>query len=42
LPLGLLAEANYEETHYQIVPGDRLTFVSDGVIEATNPEGELL
>ena len=25
----------------EIVPGDRLTFVSDGVIEATNPEGEL-
>ena len=41
LPLGMLADASYGETHYQIAPGDRLTFVSDGVVEATNPQGEL-
>jgi serine phosphatase RsbU (regulator of sigma subunit) len=41
LPLGLLAEVSYAETHCQIAPGERLTFVSDGVIEATNPQGEL-
>ena len=41
LPLGLLAEAGYEETRYQIAPDDRLTFVSDGVLEATNAQGEL-
>jgi serine phosphatase RsbU (regulator of sigma subunit) len=41
LPLGILGEASYEETRYQIAPGDRLTFVSDGVVEATNPQGEL-
>jgi serine phosphatase RsbU (regulator of sigma subunit) len=41
LPLGMLAYASYRETHYQIAPGDRLTFVSDGVVEATNPQGEL-
>ncbi|MEY2394866.1 MAG: phosphoserine phosphatase RsbU/P [Acidobacteriaceae bacterium] len=41
LPLGLLAETSYEETRYQVAPGDRLTFVSDGVIEATNAKGEL-
>ena len=41
LPLGLLAEARYAETRCQIAPGDRLTFVSDGVIEATSPAGEL-
>jgi len=29
------------ETRYQIAPGDRLTFVSAGVVEATNPQGEL-
>ena len=41
LPLGMIAEASFAETRYQIDPGDRLTFVSDGVVEATNPEGEL-
>jgi len=41
LPLGLLEEVNYRETRYQIAPGDRLTFVSDGVLEATNAKGEL-
>jgi serine phosphatase RsbU (regulator of sigma subunit) len=41
LPLGMLAETSYVETRYQIAPGDRLTFVSDGVVEATNPQGEL-
>jgi sigma-B regulation protein RsbU (phosphoserine phosphatase) len=41
LPLGMLADTSYRETHYQIAPGDRLTFVSDGVVEATNPQGEL-
>jgi phosphoserine phosphatase RsbU/P len=41
LPLGMLAESIYAETRYRIAPGDRLTFVSDGVVEATNPQGEL-
>jgi hypothetical protein len=41
LPLGMLADTRYRETRYQIAPGDRLTFVSDGVVEATNPQGEL-
>ena len=41
LPLGMLGEASYAETRYQIAPDDRLTFVSDGVVEATNPQGEL-
>jgi phosphoserine phosphatase RsbU/P len=41
LPLGMISEASYEETRYQIAPGDRLMFVSDGVVEATNPQGEL-
>jgi len=41
LPLGLLAEVSYTETQCQIAPGDRLTFVSDGVVEATNAQGEL-
>jgi len=41
LPLGILAESRYAETRCQVAPGDRLTFVSDGVVEATNPQGEL-
>ncbi|HUX44988.1 MAG TPA: SpoIIE family protein phosphatase [Terracidiphilus sp.] len=42
LPLGLLAEATYDEKHFELAPGDRLTFVSDGVVEARNAKGELL
>ncbi len=41
LPLGFLAEGTYSETHSQLAPGDRLTFVSDGVVEATNEKREL-
>ncbi len=41
LPLGIAAEAYYEETHEKLAPGDRLTFVSDGVVEATNARREL-
>ena len=41
LPLGMVAEFAYAETHFQLAPNDRLTFVSDGVVEATNSRGEL-
>ncbi len=41
LPLGLLAGAEYEESHFQLHPGQPLTFLSDGVIEARNAAGEL-
>ena len=41
LPLGLLGDVSYAETHFRLAPGDRLTFVSDGVVEATSPQGEL-
>ncbi|HEY2859717.1 MAG TPA: SpoIIE family protein phosphatase [Terracidiphilus sp.] len=41
LPLGLLGATTYAEMHYQLAPNDRLTFVSDGVLEATNSQGEL-
>jgi Stage II sporulation protein E (SpoIIE) len=41
LPLGIEAEGSYVETTYQIEPGDRLTFVSDGVVEAANEKREL-
>jgi serine phosphatase RsbU (regulator of sigma subunit) len=42
LPLGLTEEADYEELSVQAPSGSRLTFISDGVVEATNPAGELL
>jgi hypothetical protein len=41
LPLGLLAECSYQEIRLQLDPGDQLTFVSDGVLEATNRHGDL-
>jgi len=41
LPLGTVAESDYSETHCHLASNDRLTFVSDGVVEATNSQGEL-
>jgi hypothetical protein len=43
LPLGLNAggAAEYEETNFKFELGDRLTLVSDGVVEARNSSGEL-
>ena len=40
LPLGI-AETEYAETTVRIAPGDRLTLLSDGVVEARNKKGEL-
>jgi phosphoserine phosphatase RsbU/P len=41
LPLGVTAGTVYAESHFVIGAGDRLTFVSDGVVEATTAKGEL-
>jgi sigma-B regulation protein RsbU (phosphoserine phosphatase) len=41
LPLGVIADAEYEQATFQLNRGDRLVFLSDGVVEATNAEGEL-
>jgi phosphoserine phosphatase RsbU/P len=41
LPLGIEANPGYTPTTFTLLPGDRLTFVSDGVIEARNHSGEL-
>jgi hypothetical protein len=41
LPLGVIADSQYEQTSYQLNHGDRLVFLSDGVVEAQNTEGEL-
>jgi hypothetical protein len=41
LPLGIAGPASYETTRFHLHPGSRLTFYSDGVIEAQNETGEL-
>jgi hypothetical protein len=41
LPLGILGGAEYETVQFHLAPGSRLTFYSDGVIEAQNAKGEL-
>ena len=41
LPLGVIADSEYEQTSFRLNRGDRLVFLSDGVVEATNTEGEL-
>ncbi|HEX4006993.1 MAG TPA: PP2C family protein-serine/threonine phosphatase [Acidobacteriaceae bacterium] len=41
LPLGVTTEPDYAEISFTLNPLDRLTFVSDGVVEARNPSGDL-
>jgi sigma-B regulation protein RsbU (phosphoserine phosphatase) len=41
LPLGIVSDAAYEITQFYLGPSSRLTFYSDGVIEARNPIGQL-
>jgi hypothetical protein len=41
LPLGIAMGVRYDETHFQLQPGQTLAFLSDGVIEARSPSGEL-
>ncbi len=41
LPLGIKADAQYETVRVQLAAGARLTFYSDGIVEAQNTEGEL-
>jgi serine phosphatase RsbU (regulator of sigma subunit) len=40
-PLGIVADAEYSETTLELAPGDSLTLMTDGVLEARNAEGEL-
>ena len=44
LPLGLKVEGDgaYGESRYELAPGEALTFLSDGVVEARDARGELL
>lgn len=41
LPLGVAAATHYEKTILNLDAGSRLTFYSDGVVEAQGPNGEL-
>jgi hypothetical protein len=42
LPLGIEANADWPELRIEMAPGDRLLWVSDGVVEARNGKGNLL
>jgi hypothetical protein len=41
LPLGVIPGIQYKEAEFELKVGDRLIFLSDGVVEASNPQGEL-
>jgi stage II sporulation SpoE-like protein len=41
LPLGISFEVEYAQTAIQLGRGDTLAFLSDGVVEARNPSGDL-
>jgi hypothetical protein len=41
LPLGLIPDLVYPETTLQLSPGDTITLLSDGVVEAQSASGEL-
>jgi hypothetical protein len=41
LPLGVLPNTSYAEIQLYLHPGDRLLLLSDGVVEARQPSGEL-
>jgi hypothetical protein len=42
LPLGVAADVEYDSGSLSLAPGEQLTFVSDGVVEAASRTGELL
>jgi len=41
LPLGLSSDATYDEIHFRLHESETLMFITDGVLEARNPQGEL-
>jgi serine phosphatase RsbU (regulator of sigma subunit) len=41
LPLGLVSEATSSAQTFTLEPGDHITFLTDGVVEAINPANEL-
>jgi serine phosphatase RsbU (regulator of sigma subunit) len=41
VPLGILENADYQETRLQLAPGDTMIFYTDGIVEAMNKEEEM-
>jgi hypothetical protein len=41
LPLGLSADTTYAESRFQLAPGEQLTLLTDGVVEARDKDGAL-
>jgi len=41
LPLGIAADIDYSESRFQLTSDAQVTFLTDGVVEARNPQGEL-
>jgi sigma-B regulation protein RsbU (phosphoserine phosphatase) len=40
-PLGILEEADYQETRLKLAPGDQVVFYTDGIVEAMNEKEEI-
>jgi sigma-B regulation protein RsbU (phosphoserine phosphatase) len=40
-PLGLFPDVSYDELNVATEPGDAVIFVSDGILDAENAEGEM-
>ena len=40
-PLGILDDAEYEETQLKLTPGDKVVFYTDGIVEAMNEQEEI-
>jgi len=40
-PLGILDEADYQETQIRIAPGDKIILYTDGIVEAMNVDKEM-
>ena len=40
-PLGILDDVEYEESRFQLQPGDKIVFYTDGIVEAMNAQKEM-
>jgi len=40
-PLGLFPDVTYDEVNLAAEPGDAIVFVSDGILDAENAQGEM-
>jgi len=40
-PLGILEDADYQETRLRLEPGDKVVFYTDGIVEAMNEKEEI-